>query len=193
VIDLCGRPWELPALAHRRLRACAGSSTARGPVEARDKATSDVAFRFAYQRRAGTQVTPASVHMPTPGLLDPAAQLPSLHVPLSTPRRCSSGRRRMTRGHRGSRVPRMRKGAAACERRNQQSNAVQEMEQGAVSLLPGPPGSALRERDSKPLQGASVKSRGLERCRKRQGNPCQVCTTELSESEPSRTRRKVEG
>jgi len=93
----------------------------------------------------------------------------------------------------GAGVPRMRKGTAAYERRNQQSNAVQEMEEGAVSPLPGPPGSALRERDSKPLQGASVKSRGLERCRKRQGNPCQVCTTELSESEPSMTRRKVEG
>ncbi len=43
----------------------------------------------------------------------------------------------------------------------------------------------LCERDSKPLQGASVKNGGLERCRKRQGNPCQVSTTELSESEPS--------
>jgi len=74
---------------------------------------------------------------------------------------------------------------AACKRRDQQSNAVQEMEEGADGPFPGPPGSALRERDSKRLQGASVKSRGLERCRKRQGNPCQVCTTELSESKPS--------
>ena len=82
-------------------------------------------------------------------------------------------------------VPRMRREEAACERRNQQSNAVQEMEEGAEGPFPGPPGSALRERDSKPLQGASVKSGGLERCRKRQGNPCQVCTTELSESKPS--------
>lgn len=52
-------------------------------------------------------------------------------------------------------------------------------------MLPGPPVPTLRGRGTKPLQGASVKSRGLERCRKRQGNPCQVCTTELSESEPS--------
>jgi len=86
----------------------------------------------------------------------------------------------------------MRKEEAACERRSQQGSAVQEMEEGADGPLPGPPGSTLRERDSKPLQGAPVKSRGLERCRKRQGNPCQVCTTELSESEPSMTRRKVE-
>ena len=85
----------------------------------------------------------------------------------------------------GACVPRMRKEVTACERRDRQSNAVQEMEEGADGLLPGPPGSALRERDSKPLQGASVKSGGLERCRKRQGNPCQVSTTELSESEPS--------
>jgi len=85
----------------------------------------------------------------------------------------------------GDRVPRIRKEVTACERRNRQSNAVQEMEEGADILLPGPLGSALRERDSKPLQGASVKSGGLERCRKRQGNPCQVSTTELSESEPS--------
>ena len=85
----------------------------------------------------------------------------------------------------GACVPRMRKEVTACERRDRQSNAVQEMEEGADVLLPGPPGSALRERDSKPLQGASVKSGGLERCRKRQGNPCQVSTTELSESEPS--------
>ena len=82
-------------------------------------------------------------------------------------------------------MPSMRKEVTACERRNRQSNAVQEMEEGADILLPGPPGSALRERDSKPLQRASVKSGGLERCRKRQGNPCQVSTTELSESEPS--------
>ena len=59
------------------------------------------------------------------------------------------------------RVPRIRKEVTACERRNRQSNAVQEMEEGVDILLPGPPGSALRERDSKPLQGASVKSGGL--------------------------------
>ena len=82
-------------------------------------------------------------------------------------------------------MPRMRREVTACERRDRQSNAVQEMEEGADVPLPGPPGSALRERDSKPLQGASVKSGCLERCRKRQGNPCQVSTTELSESEPS--------
>ena len=52
-------------------------------------------------------------------------------------------------------------------------------------MLPGPPGSTLRERGLKPLQGASVKSGGLERCRKRRGNPRQVCTTKMSESEPS--------
>jgi len=51
--------------------------------------------------------------------------------------------------------------------------------------LPGPPVPTLRERGTKPLQGASVKSRGPQRCRKRQGNPCQVCTTKMSESEPS--------
>ncbi len=40
-------------------------------------------------------------------------------------------------------------------------------------------------RDTKPLQGASAKSRGLERCRKRRRNLRQVCTTKTSESEPS--------
>ncbi len=79
----------------------------------------------------------------------------------------------------------MRKEMAACERRYQQSNAVQEIEEGADGPLPGPLGPALRERGPKPLQGASVKSRGRERCRKRRRNLRQVCTTELSESEPS--------
>ena len=51
--------------------------------------------------------------------------------------------------------------------------------------LPGPPGSTLRERGTKPLQGASVKSGGLERCRKRRRNLRQVCTTKMSESKPS--------
>ncbi len=59
------------------------------------------------------------------------------------------------------------------------------MEEGVDILLPGPPGSALRERDSKPLQGASVKSGGLERCSKRRGNLRQVCIMKMSESEPS--------
>jgi len=62
-------------------------------------------------------------------------------------------------------------------------DAVQEMEEGA--LLPGPPGPTQRERGTKPLQGASVKSRGLERCRKRRRNLRQVCTTKMSESEPA--------
>jgi hypothetical protein len=62
-------------------------------------------------------------------------------------------------------------------------DAVQEMEEGA--LLPGPPGPTQRERGTKPLQGASVKSRRLERCRKRRRNLRQVCTTKMSESEPS--------
>ena len=47
-------------------------------------------------------------------------------------------------------MSRIRKEVTACERRNRQSNAVQEMEEGVDILLPGPPGSALRERDSKP-------------------------------------------
>ena len=51
--------------------------------------------------------------------------------------------------------------------------------------LSGPPGSTLRGRDFKPLQGALVKSQGLERCRKRRRNLRQVCTTKMSESEPS--------
>lgn len=51
--------------------------------------------------------------------------------------------------------------------------------------LPGPPGSTLRGRGPKPLQGALVKSQGLERCRKRRRNLRQVCTTKMSESEPS--------
>ena len=79
----------------------------------------------------------------------------------------------------------MRREVAACKRRDQPSNAVQEMEEGAEGPFPGPLGSALRERDPKPLQGASVKSRGLERCGKRRRNLRQVCTTELSESKPS--------
>ena len=51
--------------------------------------------------------------------------------------------------------------------------------------LPGPPGSTLRERGTKPLQGASVESGGLERCRKRRRNLRRVCTTKMSGSEPS--------
>jgi hypothetical protein len=51
--------------------------------------------------------------------------------------------------------------------------------------LPGPPGSVLRGKDSKPLQGALVKSQGLERCSKRRRNLRQVCTTKMSVSEPS--------
>ncbi len=39
-------------------------------------------------------------------------------------------------------------------------NAVQEMEEGVEGPLPGPPGSAPRERGPKPPQGASVKSGG---------------------------------
>ena len=56
---------------------------------------------------------------------------------------------------------------------------------GRSLVLPGPPGSTLRERGTKPLQGASVKSRGLVRCRKRRGNPRQVCIMKMSESDPS--------
>jgi hypothetical protein len=52
-------------------------------------------------------------------------------------------------------------------------------------LLPGPPGPIQREEGLKPLQGASVKSRGLERCRKRRGYPRQVCIAKMSESEPT--------
>ncbi len=47
-------------------------------------------------------------------------------------------------------MSRIRKEVTACERRNRQSNSVQEMEEGADIPLLGPPGSALRERDSKP-------------------------------------------
>ena len=49
----------------------------------------------------------------------------------------------------------------------------------------GPPRSTLRGRGLKPLQGASVKSWGAERCSKRQEYFCQVFTTKMSESEPS--------
>jgi len=51
--------------------------------------------------------------------------------------------------------------------------------------LPGPPGSTQRERGTKPLQGASVKSGGLERCSKKAEILRQVCATKMSESEPS--------
>ena len=37
--------------------------------------------------------------------------------------------------------------------------------------LPGPPGPAPRERGPKPLQGALVKSQGLERCSQKAGEP----------------------
>ena len=67
----------------------------------------------------------------------------------------------------------------AREYRSRRRNVVQEMKERANLLPPGPPGSVLRERDSKPLQraGVPVKSGGLEHCRKRQWNPCQVRTT----------------
>ncbi len=55
----------------------------------------------------------------------------------------------------------MLKEVTTCERRNQRSNAVQKMEEGADTMLPGPLVPTLRGRGTKPLQGASVKSRGL--------------------------------
>ena len=68
---------------------------------------------------------------------------------------------------------------------DQRSNAVREMEEGAEFSAPWPSGTSSAREGLKPLQGASVKSRGLERCSKRRGYPRQVSTTKMSESEPS--------
>jgi hypothetical protein len=64
-------------------------ATAQGPTATCDSAAAGMAFRLFRQRRH-------------PELHYFAAQNPSLHAPVSTRRPCPCGRRRMTRGHRGS-------------------------------------------------------------------------------------------
>jgi len=51
IIDGHGRPQGLPVLEHGDLRACPGSSTARGPPTTRDSAAGGVAFRLSEERR----------------------------------------------------------------------------------------------------------------------------------------------
>jgi len=81
-------------------------------------------------------------------------------------------------------------GEAGRGRTSQPQAVVQEMEEGAGDVR----SLALRinsaREDSKPCKGRLLRAGVFERCRKRGEPPGQVCTTELSESEPSMTRRK---
>ena len=78
-----------PGSRARCFRTCPGSVTAQGPVAPRDIGAPSVAFRILLRRRH-------------PEVISFRGSIPGPHVPLSTLHPRPRGRRRMTRGRRGS-------------------------------------------------------------------------------------------